>query len=132
MKPGREELSAVCGRLRCGFRERWRPAHRRVGIARALMGRAHRHAAQHGITRLVLDVLPARAHLISFYCRLGYTAPSRSAPNHLCPWSTCNDPSPATTPSPSPSTGLGKFLVANPAETINAALDAWRPAQFCR
>jgi GNAT superfamily N-acetyltransferase len=49
-----------------------RPAHR-GGIGRVLMSHAHRHAAQHGFTRLVLDVLPARANVIEFYRRLGYT-----------------------------------------------------------
>lgn len=34
---------------------------------------AHHHAAQHGMTRLILDVLPARTTVISFYRRLGYT-----------------------------------------------------------
>jgi ribosomal protein S18 acetylase RimI-like enzyme len=37
------------------------------------MGRAHHHAARHGMTRLILDVLPARTAVISFYRRLGYT-----------------------------------------------------------
>jgi GNAT superfamily N-acetyltransferase len=50
-----------------------RPAHRGHGIARTLMSHAHRHAARHGITRLILDVLPARTAVISFYRRLGYT-----------------------------------------------------------
>ena len=50
-----------------------RPAHRGHGIARTLMSHAHHHAAQHGMTRLILDVLPARTAVISFYRRLGYT-----------------------------------------------------------
>ena len=50
-----------------------RPAHRGKGIASTLMSHAHHHAAQHGITRLTLDVLPARTAVISFYRRLGYT-----------------------------------------------------------
>jgi GNAT superfamily N-acetyltransferase len=50
-----------------------RPAHRRGGAARLLMHHAHRHAADHGFTRLVLDVMPARTHVIDFYRRLGYT-----------------------------------------------------------
>jgi ribosomal protein S18 acetylase RimI-like enzyme len=50
-----------------------RPAWRGSGIARTLMNHAHHHAAQHSITRLILDVLPARAAVISFYRRLGYT-----------------------------------------------------------
>lgn len=49
-----------------------RPAFRGTGIARALMGQAHDHAARHGMTRLVLDVLPAREAVIGFYHRLGY------------------------------------------------------------
>jgi GNAT superfamily N-acetyltransferase len=49
-----------------------RPAHRGNGIARTLMCRAHHHAARHGMTRLILDVLPARTAVISFYRRLGY------------------------------------------------------------
>ena len=50
-----------------------RPAYRGNGIARILMSRAHHHAAWHGMTRLILDVLPARTAVISFYRRLGYT-----------------------------------------------------------
>lgn len=50
-----------------------RPAFRRGGIARALMSHAHEHAARHGLTRLVLDVLPAREAVIAFYRGLGYT-----------------------------------------------------------
>jgi putative acetyltransferase len=50
-----------------------RPAHRGQGIARTLMSHAHQHAAQHGIARLILDVLPARTDVISFYRHLGYT-----------------------------------------------------------
>jgi ribosomal protein S18 acetylase RimI-like enzyme len=50
-----------------------RPAHRGMGVARLLMDHAHRHAAQHGFTRLVLDVMPTRVHVIDFYRRLGYT-----------------------------------------------------------
>lgn len=50
-----------------------RPAWRRLGIARALMGHAHHHAAHHGVTRLVLNVLPARTGAIGFYRGLGYS-----------------------------------------------------------
>jgi GNAT superfamily N-acetyltransferase len=50
-----------------------RPAHRGNGIARTLMGHAHDHAVRNGLTRLILDVLPARTAVISFYHRLGYT-----------------------------------------------------------
>jgi GNAT superfamily N-acetyltransferase len=50
-----------------------RPTHRGHGIARALMNHAHHHAARHGIDRLVLDVVPARASMIDFCRRLGYT-----------------------------------------------------------
>jgi GNAT superfamily N-acetyltransferase len=50
-----------------------RPASRGHGIARALMSRVHDHAARAGLTRLVLDVLPARTAVLGFYRRLGYT-----------------------------------------------------------
>jgi ribosomal protein S18 acetylase RimI-like enzyme len=50
-----------------------RPAHQGKGIARTLMSNAHHHAACNGMTRLILDVLPARTAAISFYRRLGYT-----------------------------------------------------------
>ena len=50
-----------------------RPAYRGTGIARILMSHAHQHAAQHGMTRLILDILPARTAVIGFYRRLGYT-----------------------------------------------------------
>jgi ribosomal protein S18 acetylase RimI-like enzyme len=49
-----------------------RPAHR-GGIGRILMDHAHQHAAQRHFTRVVLDVLPTRTAVISFYRRLGYT-----------------------------------------------------------
>jgi ribosomal protein S18 acetylase RimI-like enzyme len=49
-----------------------RPAHR-GGIGRILMDHAHQHAARHHLTRLVLDVLPTRTAVISFYRHLGYT-----------------------------------------------------------
>lgn len=49
-----------------------RPAHRGRGIARALMARAHSHAATNGITELILDVMPSRTEVIGFYRRLGY------------------------------------------------------------
>jgi ribosomal protein S18 acetylase RimI-like enzyme len=50
-----------------------RPAHQGKGIARTLMSNAHHHAVRNGMTRLILDVLPARTAVISFYRRLGYT-----------------------------------------------------------
>lgn len=50
-----------------------RPAYRARGIARTLMEHAHHHAEQHGMTKLILDVLPARTAVIRFYRRLGYT-----------------------------------------------------------
>ncbi len=50
-----------------------RPTHRRSGTARMLMHHAHRHAADHGFDRLVLDVMPTRTQVIDFYRRLGYT-----------------------------------------------------------
>jgi hypothetical protein len=37
------------------------------------MSHAHDQAARHGMTRVILDVLPARPAVISFYRRLGYT-----------------------------------------------------------
>lgn len=49
-----------------------RPAHR-GGLGRILMNHAHQHAARHHFTRVVLDVLPTRTSVISFYRRLGYT-----------------------------------------------------------
>ena len=49
-----------------------RPAHRRDGIGRLLMSRAHRHAGQQRFSRLMLDVLPTSGHVIGFYRRLGY------------------------------------------------------------
>ncbi len=49
-----------------------RPDHRGQGIARTLMSHAHHHAAQRGLTKLVLDVLPSRTAVIGFYRRLGY------------------------------------------------------------
>lgn len=60
-----------------------RPAHRRKGVARALMDHAHRHAATHGIGTLVLDVLPSRARAIALYHDLGYAdadAPAAGSP----------------------------------------------------
>ena len=50
-----------------------RPAYQGKGIARVLMSHAHHHAAGGGTTRLILDVLPTRTAVISFYRRLGYT-----------------------------------------------------------
>jgi hypothetical protein len=50
-----------------------RPAFSGNGIARTLMSNAHDHADRHGMTRLILDVLPARTGVVSFYRRLGYT-----------------------------------------------------------
>jgi ribosomal protein S18 acetylase RimI-like enzyme len=49
-----------------------RPDYRRDGLARALMLELHQHAAREGMSRLVLDVLPSRMHVIAFYRRLGY------------------------------------------------------------
>ena len=50
-----------------------RSAFRGHGFARVLMGHAHDHAARHDMTRLILNVLPARGAVISFYRGLGYT-----------------------------------------------------------
>jgi GNAT superfamily N-acetyltransferase len=67
-------LSALPGGRTAEVRRLYvRPAHRGSGIARTLMSRAHHHAARYGMTRLILDVLPARTAVISFYRRLGYT-----------------------------------------------------------
>jgi GNAT superfamily N-acetyltransferase len=67
-------LSALPGGRTAEVRRLYvRPAHRGNGIARTLMTHAHDHAARHGMTRLILDVLPARTTVISFYRRLGYT-----------------------------------------------------------
>lgn len=49
-----------------------RPALRGRGVAADLMERIHRHAAGQGFARLVLDVLPTRTAVISFYRCLGY------------------------------------------------------------
>jgi N-acetylglutamate synthase-like GNAT family acetyltransferase len=66
---------APCSRERTAEVKRLyvRPAWRGNSIARMLMRHAHQHAAQHGMTRLILDVLPARTHALSFYRQLGYT-----------------------------------------------------------
>lgn len=56
-----------------------RPACRGAGIARELMARIHSHAARHGITTLLLDVMRSRTQVIEFYQRLGYT-PTESFP----------------------------------------------------
>ena len=67
-------LSALPGGRTAEVRRLYvRPAHHGNGIARTLMSCAHHHAARHGMTRLILDVLPARTAVISFYRRLGYT-----------------------------------------------------------
>lgn len=50
-----------------------RPAHRGAGVARALMAHAHAHAARHGITALILDVMTSRTRAIALYRHLGYT-----------------------------------------------------------
>ena len=50
-----------------------RSGHRGRGTAHTLMSHAHHHAAEHGITRIILDVLPAGTDVIGFYHRLGYT-----------------------------------------------------------
>jgi GNAT superfamily N-acetyltransferase len=48
------------------------PADRRNGVARLLISHAHRHAADNGFQRLVLDVLPSRTQATKFYRQLGY------------------------------------------------------------
>ena len=62
-----------------------RPAYRRAGIAHELMARIHQHAARHGITTVLLDVMASRTQAIEFYRRLGYTPA---------------EPFPATSPGP--------------------------------
>ncbi len=49
-----------------------RAAHRRQGIARALMQAVHSHAERHGFSRVVLNVMPSRTGAIAFYRALGY------------------------------------------------------------
>lgn len=49
------------------------PGCRRLGIGSRLIEHAHRHAAERGLQRLVLDVMPSRIHVIDFYRGLGYT-----------------------------------------------------------
>ena len=50
-----------------------RTRFRLPGIGHILMLHAQRHAAQHSLRQLILDVLPSRTHVIDFYRRLGYT-----------------------------------------------------------
>ena len=45
----------------------------RGGIGRVLVEHAHRHAAHHWFTRVVVNVEPAQTAAIEFYRRLGYT-----------------------------------------------------------
>lgn len=49
-----------------------RPGHR-GGIGRILMEQAHRHAARHRFTSVVLNVLPTRTAVLGCYRSLGYT-----------------------------------------------------------
>jgi putative acetyltransferase len=49
-----------------------RPADR-GGIGRLLVDHAHRHAAHHWFTRVVVSVEPGHTAAIEFYRRLGYT-----------------------------------------------------------
>jgi ribosomal protein S18 acetylase RimI-like enzyme len=62
-----------------------RAAHRRRGLAGALMRGAHRHARQHGFTRAVLSVMPTRGGAIACYTSLGYqpVAPAYEQPYGL-------------------------------------------------
>ncbi|MBM7788383.1 GNAT family N-acetyltransferase [Tenggerimyces flavus] len=50
-----------------------RPEHRSNGVGRRLMEHLHERAAERGMRRVVLDVLPSRKQVIDFYRRLGYT-----------------------------------------------------------
>lgn len=45
----------------------------RGGVGRVLMDHAHRHAAHHWFTRVVVTVEPDRTAAIEFYRHLGYT-----------------------------------------------------------
>jgi len=56
------------------------PSHRRAGVAHQLVEHAHRHAANNGFQRLVLDVMPSRTLVVEFYRRLGYTETEPMAP----------------------------------------------------
>ena len=56
-----------------------RPRHRSRGIARRLMAGVHERAADQGMAKLVLDVLPSRTRVIDFYRDLGYTDASPPA-----------------------------------------------------
>jgi putative acetyltransferase len=49
-----------------------RPGYRCSGIAHLLMAHVHQQATQRGFTCLLLNVMPARTHVIDFYRRLGY------------------------------------------------------------
>lgn len=49
-----------------------RKKHRANGVGRRLMERLHERAAERGMRRIVLDVLPSRTQVIEFYRRLGY------------------------------------------------------------
>ena len=51
-----------------------RPRARKSGIGRLLMNSAHRHAKDHGVRELLLDVMPSRTNAIAFYEGLGYVA----------------------------------------------------------
>ena len=49
-----------------------RPEARRAGVARALMAAAVTHARSAGFAEVVLDVMPSRHQVISFYRQLGF------------------------------------------------------------
>ncbi len=49
-----------------------RPEHRRRGVAQALVSAAEEEAAQRGVRRLVLDILPSREAAITAWCRIGF------------------------------------------------------------
>jgi hypothetical protein len=76
------------------------------------MNHAHHHAVRHGITRLILDVLPARTAVISFYRRLGYAETEPSATESPIPMIYMQRPD--TERTFFPSTGLDNSSLPDP------------------
>jgi ribosomal protein S18 acetylase RimI-like enzyme len=69
-----------------------RPADR-DGIGRVLVDHAHRHAAHHWFTRVVVSVEPGHTAALTFYRRLGYTD---AEPYDMSPMSMVNLQRPIT------------------------------------